>query len=162
MPVRARLAAALALILGLSPVAAPLAPPALAMTIEGEAGGVKDLPGYKSAEALIKEGKYEEAITALNALVKPDDADVLNLLGYAHRKIGKVDEGIAFYTKALAANPQHRGAHEYLGEAYLVKNNLKSAEEIHIKLTEICGFFGCEEANELSEAIEAYKKKQGS
>jgi tetratricopeptide (TPR) repeat protein len=164
MPVRARhavAAAVLSLALGVSLFAVPLAPPALAMTIEaGEA--VKDLPGYKTAETLIKEEKYVEAIAALNALGKPDDADVLNLLGYAHRKLGKLDEGIVFYTKALAVNPQHRGAHEYLGEAYLIKNDLKRAEELYVKLKDICGFFGCEEASELSEAIESFKKKQGS
>lgn len=164
MPVRVRLAVAaavLSLVLGISPFAVPLAPAALAMTIEG-GEAVKDLPGYKTAETLIKEEKYGEAIAALNALGKPDDADVLNLLGYAHRKLGKLDEGIVFYTKALAANPQHRGAHEYLGEAYLMKSDLKRAEELYLKLKDICGFFGCEEASELSKAIEAFKKKQGS
>lgn len=155
-------AAAVAVLLGIS--FAPLAGvPAVAMNLgDSEASAVKDLPGYKEAEAFIQQQKYAEAIAALNALGKPDDADVLNLLGYSHRKLGQVDEGIAFYMKALAVNPSHRGAHEYLGEAYLMKDDLKNAEEMHAKLKDLCGFFGCDEASDLAEAIEAYKKKHGS
>lgn len=120
------------------------------------------LPGYVEAQALIKAEKYEEAIAALNGLDLPKDADVLNLLGYSHRKLGKVDEGIAYYLAALEADPKHKGVHEYLGEAYLMKSDLANAEKLLVQLKDICGFWGCEEASELAEAIEAYKKKQGS
>jgi len=126
------------------------------------ADSVTALPGYKAAEALIAQQKYAEAITELNALNKPDDADVLNLLGYTHRMSGKVDEGIAFYLKAIAKSPEHKGAHEYLGEAYLMKNDLANAEATYVKLKDMCGFFGCDEEKELAAEIEAFKKKQGS
>ncbi len=123
---------------------------------------VTALPGYKAAEALIAQQKYPEAIAELTALNKPEDANVLNLLGYSHRMAGKVDEGIAFYVKAIEKDPNHKGAHEYLGEAYLMKSDLANAEATYVKLKDLCGFFGCDEEKELSAEIEAFKKKQGS
>ena len=33
------------------------------------------------------------------------------------------------YEKALAIDPKHRGAHEYIGEAYLTLGNLPKAKE---------------------------------
>ncbi|MGE0211945.1 MAG: tetratricopeptide repeat protein [Parvibaculaceae bacterium] len=137
-------------------------PTALAMGSDAPADSVTALPGYKSAEALIAEKKYAEAITELNALNKPDDANVLNLLGYTHRMSGKVDEGIAFYIKALEKDSNHKGAYEYLGEAYLMKNDLANAEATYVKLKDLCGYFGCDEEKELAAEIDAYKKKQGS
>ena len=54
------------------------------------------------------------------ALAKaPNNADAWNLMGYAHRKLGQVDQALGFYQKALSLNAEHRGALEYLGELYL-------------------------------------------
>ena len=138
------------------------ATPAIAAGNLDSTTSTTSLPGYTQAQDFIKAEKYEEAITALNALNLPADADVLNLLGYSHRKLGKVDEGITYYLAALKIDPKHKGVHEYLGEAYLVKSDLASAEKMLVDLKDICGFWGCDEAKELTEAIEVYKKKQGS
>jgi tetratricopeptide (TPR) repeat protein len=157
-------AAAFSLVVAGLALSGPLAfSAALAMGSDAPAtDSVTALPGYKSAEALIAEKKYAEAITELNALNKPEDANVLNLLGYTHRMSGKVDEGIAFYLKALEKDSNHKGAYEYLGEAYLMKNDLANAEATYVKLKDLCGYFGCDEEKELAAEIDAYKKKQGS
>jgi Flp pilus assembly protein TadD len=155
-PLATLAAAAIALGLAVS------APAMAAGTGSDATAKTTSLPGYVEAQALIKAEKYDEAIAALNGLNLPNDADVLNLLGYSHRKIGKIDEGIAYYLAALKVDPKHKGVHEYLGEAYLMKSDLANAEKLLAELKEICGFWGCDEANELTEAIEAYKKKQGS
>src|SRR5688500_5901432 len=84
---------------------------AAGMGSDAPADSVTSLPGYKSAETLISQQKYPEAIVELTGLNKSDDANVLNLLGYAHRQAGKVDEGIAFYLKAIEKDPKHKGAH---------------------------------------------------
>lgn len=151
----------LGLAMGLSGQSLPL-PEALAMGADAPADSVTSLPGYKSAEALIAAKKYEEAIAELNGLNKADDPNVLNLLGYSHRMAGKVDEGIAFYLKAIEKDASHKGAYEYLGEAYLMKNDLANAEATYAKLKDLCGVFGCDEEKELAIAIDAFKKKQGS
>ena len=47
-----------------------------------------------------------------------DDADVFNLLGFALRKSGDYGKALTYYQKALDLDPEHKGAHEYLGELY--------------------------------------------
>jgi tetratricopeptide (TPR) repeat protein len=61
------------------------------------------------------------AITELKAVVKEDprNADTHNLLAYSFREQAKPDLPMAFehYRTALKLNPDHNGAHEYIGEA---------------------------------------------
>lgn len=71
----------------------------------------------------------------------PNNADALNLMGYAHRKLGRVDQALGFYRKALAINGGHRGALEYLGELYLQTRGPKQAKEMLKRLDDAC-FFG--------------------
>lgn len=115
---------------------------------------------YKKAVKLINEGEYAEAIERLNKVLAdaPEDPDVLNYLGFAHRKLGKTDEAMGYYTKALAAAPDHLGANEYLGELYLQINDLPKAEEQQAKLELLCAF-GCSELEDLKKAIADYKAK---
>jgi hypothetical protein len=54
-------------------------------------------------------------------------------------------------------NPRQRGAHEHLGEAYLVQGDLAKAEEHLAALERIC-LIPCEEHDELKRAIAAYSK----
>ena len=61
------------------------------------------------------------------------------------------------YEKALSLNPRHKGAHEYIGEPYLKLKHSEKAKEHLAKLDSIC-FFGCEEFDELKEAIHDYEK----
>lgn len=72
-----------------------------------------------------------------------------------------MEQAFAHYRKALDLDPEHKGAHEYIGEAYLMVGDLARAEEHLAALDGLC-FFGCEEYRELKEAIAAYKAKQSS
>ena len=69
---------------------------------------------------------WTSAIQFLSKAEVQDDRnpDLENLLGYAYRNIGRFDEAFRHYEVALRLNPRHRGAHEYIGEAYLMVNNL--------------------------------------
>ncbi len=60
-----------------------------------------EVPELTLANAQIKAGNYRTAITTLNALDRPNDANVLNLLGYSHCKLGLIDVGIRYYLAAL-------------------------------------------------------------
>lgn len=119
--------------------------------------------GGDEARQAIDEGNYDKAIgMLLEANSKqPGNADTLNLLGFSHRKLGRFDEALKYYTEALAIEPKHRGANEYLGELYLETNQLPKAEERLAVLDDAC-VFGCDEYNDLKAAIEAYRAKQGS
>jgi tetratricopeptide (TPR) repeat protein len=70
--------------------------------------------------------EYARAIPMLEEVVTrlPDNADAYNWLAYATRKNGDPAASIPLYQKALAIDPKHRGAHEYIGEAYLMLNDL--------------------------------------
>jgi len=93
------------------------------------------------------------------ALAKsPDNADYHNLYAYAIRKgpNPNMDEAFQHYNEALRLDPKHRGAHEYLGEAYLTVGNLPRAKEQLAALDQLC-FFGCDEYTKLKNAIGEYE-----
>ena len=82
------------------------------------------------------------------------------MLGYAHRKLGGMEAALRYYQEALAIEPRHLGANEYLGELYLETDKLDLAQERLAELVAACPS-GCEEREELAEAIEAYKDEHG-
>lgn len=136
----------------------------------GDAGsdGSKKLPpaassDYQAGKAAVEAEDYQRAVDYMAKVVAtvPDNADALNYLGYSHRKLGRFDESLVWYQKALAANPNHRGANEYLGELYLQMGDLAKAEERLNKLDDLC-FFGCEEFDDLKEEIAEYKAAQAA
>jgi len=118
---------------------------------------------YSMAKTAIAQFKYDEAKTYLEKVlaVKPDDADALNLMGFTERKMGDPAESLEYYNKALALNPKHLGANEYLGELYLEMKDVKKAEERLAVLQDACGGT-CEEYQELKEKIEKFKSGNSS
>jgi hypothetical protein len=54
---------------------------------------------------------------------------------------------------------KHKGAHEYLGEAYLQVSQLELAEQELKALDKIC-FFSCDEYRDLKEEITRYKRER--
>ena len=91
----------------------------------------------------------------------PQNADAHNLLGYTYRKRESPDMARAYqhYKTALNLDPNHKGAHEYLGEALLVDKRLPEAELHLVALERICGGTACEEYQDLAKAIAEYKAK---
>ncbi len=139
----------------------------LALAAAGTAARAADEDGgppsrMTEARGAIKAKNFNLAINILEGMYreKPKNADVLNLLGYIHRKKGQFDMALEFYKKALAVKPKHKGANEYLGELYLKTDRLKEAEERLAVLDKAC-FFGCEEYSDLEKAIKEYKKTNG-
>jgi tetratricopeptide (TPR) repeat protein len=116
---------------------------------------------YVEAQRLVQAGEYEDAIDVLEEIDddEPGNADVLNYLGYSHRKLGDTSKALAYYLRALANEPEHVGANEYLGELYLEMGNLPKAEERLAVLQSVCS--GCMEEAELAEKIAAFKASQG-
>lgn len=108
------------------------------------------------ARRLIGQKDWAGAATLLAGYTrsKPDSADGFNLLGYSYRHLQRYDESLAAYTQALTLDPKHRGAHEYIGEAYLQLGRLDKAKEHLDALDRLC-FFSCEEYRDLKRAYEA-------
>ena len=105
---------------------------------------------------------YKEATSLLQKVVaaQPQNVSALNLLAYSQRKSDDLKASLANYKKALALDPSHKDAHEYIGELYLRLADLVSAEKHLNRLDQLC-FFGCEQLDELKAAISAYKRKRG-
>jgi tetratricopeptide (TPR) repeat protein len=117
-------------------------------------------PDLDRANQAIKEKNWNRAVDLLNAALARDskNAEIYNLLGYSERNRGNLDAAFKYYDRALALDPKHRGAHEYVGEAYLMTGNLGKAEEQLAILNKLC-FLPCEEYKDLKAAIAAYKLK---
>ena len=119
-------------------------------------------PGYVGGQKAIKAGKYAEAIPLLEGAVERDkqNADALNLLAYATRKNGDPAKSIPIYERALAIDPKHKDAHEYIGEAYLAMGNLPKAKEHLARLDSLC-FITCSQYRDLKKAVQEYETKGG-
>ena len=105
------------------------------------------------AFALAKAQRYDEALQTLDLLKDPNTARALNYRGYANRKLGRTDEGIAYYLKSVAMDPTYAQVREYLGEAYVIKGKFDLAHEQLDTIAKICGSTDCEEYEDLSKAI---------
>ena len=116
---------------------------------------------FAEAAKLVEAGDYYAAIPKLQAIVAgdPSHADALNYLGYSHRKMGLLEVAYDYYDKALRVEPNHMGALEYLGELHVERGEIGEAETILRRLGALCPQ-GCEERDELAEAIAAYRARQ--
>ena len=113
---------------------------------------------YARAKAMIEARNYKDSIPLLQQVVakEPKNADAFNLLGFATRKSGNPNGSLQYYTQALQIDPKHLGAHEYIGEAYLMLDQPQQAEQHLARLDQLC-VFGCAEQRELKTAIANYK-----
>jgi len=105
------------------------------------------------AYALAKARRYDEALQTLDLLKNPDTPRALNYRGYAIRKLGRTDEGVGYYLKSVAMDPNYAQAREYLGEAYALQGKLDLARQQLETIAKICGSTACEEYEDLSDAI---------
>lgn len=74
---------------------------------------------FRAVRELAWAGRPEEALTVLQAMAEGDTDRVLTYKGFAHRKAGRLEEGLAHYARALARNPDNVLARSYLGQAYV-------------------------------------------
>ena len=115
------------------------------------AGTAIQMENWPQAQALFKELIARD----------PNDAEFHNMYAYALRKGPNPDMSLVFqhYNEALRLDPKHRGANEYLGEAYLQIGNLPKAKEQLATLDKIC-FLPCKEYSDLKQHIADYEAKQ--
>ena len=116
-------------------------------------------PNFAQAKAMIEAKNYANAIPLLQQVVQrdPRNADAYNLLGYATRASGNPRGSLQYYQQALAIDARHLGAHEYLGEAYLMLDQPAEADKMLARLDSLC-VFGCTEYRMLKAAVANYKQ----
>ena len=146
-------------------LSATILTPALAVgpepvVTQERAGEAAWMPGFRLAEILLKEKRYDDGLKALLALSEADgSADVQNMIGYAHRKLGQMTPAKTRYEKALAIDAKHRGALEYFGEWHVQTGDMAGARALLVRLEAACSGT-CEEAGDLREAIATGKPKE--
>jgi Tfp pilus assembly protein PilF len=115
-------------------------------------------PNFTRAKAMIEARDYANAIPLLQQVVAKDprNADAYNLMGFATRKSGNANGSLQYYQQALAIDPRHLGANEYIGEAYLMLDQPAQADQHLARLDSLC-VFGCAEYRMLKTAIANYK-----
>jgi tetratricopeptide (TPR) repeat protein len=94
---------------------------------------------YQQARLLADEGEYEWALNHLMLSTNLNDPAVLTLIGYAHRKAGRLETGMAYYDQALQQNPDLAETREYLGEAFILAGYRGKAEQQLQIIQSICG-----------------------
>ena len=113
----------------------------------------KDAELEKAKAAIArKDWAIAQAVLEPYTASNPRSADGFNLLGYSLRNQKKYDESLIAYKQALTLDPKHRGAHEYIGIAYIQMGQLDKAKEHLASLDKICAF-SCEEYRDLKKAI---------
>ena len=132
-------------------------------------GGLDYNTGPTTAERLAKAHKsidandWAGAQRELTSMLReePRNAEVHNMLGYVYRKgpTPNLPKAFEHYERAIYLDPKHKGAHEYIGEAYLLVGNLAKAKEHLAALDKLC-FFSCEEYRDLKKAVQEYEARK--
>ncbi|MBI5276166.1 MAG: hypothetical protein HY854_06870 [Burkholderiales bacterium] len=116
-----------------------------------------------TARKAIDARDWSRAVSELGSVVQedPNNADAHNLLGYSWRKRTPnpdVTKAFEHYYIALRINPTHKGAQEYIGQAYLMEKRIVQAEQHLAELQKICAG-ACPEYQELAKAIAEFKAR---
>ena len=117
-------------------------------------GALPDDELFEQASALAKQGHYEWALDLFNLMQDKNSPDALNMMGYSHRKAGRMDLAVTYYRKALAINPNLVQAREYLGEGYVAAGRVDLAQLELAEIKNRCGM-SCDQYNKLKTVIEA-------
>ncbi len=134
-------------------------PSVLADPTDEDPSGASVDPDMVAGKKAIDDKRWAVAIQALSSAALRDtrNADIENYLGYAYRNANQMDKAFAHYERALKLNPRHRGAHEYVGEAYLMVGKPALARE-HLKALQAICLLPCEELDDLKAKIERYQR----
>jgi len=122
---------------------------------------------YAAGLAAFEAGDWPVVIERMAEVteIRPWHADAYNRAGFAYRKLGDYDRALVLYDKALALDPHHRGALEYLGEAYLELDRPEDARALLGRLATECRRIAsgvgdwrasCEEWQDLNAAYDAW------
>lgn len=113
-----------------------------------------DAPDLTKVRASIKAKDFASAQAELGKMIDGgvQHADVYSLMGFTTRNLGDYKTALTYYKKALDFDPNHKGAHEYLGELFVKSGDMLKANEQLAVLVKLCPS-GCEEREDLEKAI---------
>ncbi len=84
---------------------------------------------FSMAKSLVDKNRFSEAVIECqkSLQIKPDDPDVLNILGIAFGQQGKYDEAIKCFSKTLQIKPDFAMAHSNIGYAFACQGDVNEA-----------------------------------
>jgi tetratricopeptide (TPR) repeat protein len=94
-----------------------------------EQGAMSDDALYRAARELAYDGQYENALKVLAVAENQNDPRILNYKGFASRKAGRMEEGMAYYQAALAIDPDYILARSYMGQALVAEGDFLGARD---------------------------------
>jgi len=74
---------------------------------------------YGAVRELAYAGRYTDAQGVLLAMTDQSDDRVLTYWGFTHRKLGNIELANAFYSQAIAQNPNNILARSYMGQGFV-------------------------------------------
>lgn len=107
---------------------------------------------YEQGRILAKEGEYEWALDVFSTIKNQNEPKVLNYIGYANRKAGRLETGFAYYKKALDIDPNFVLAREYYGEGLVAAGRVDLAQVQLDEIAKRCGTH-CSEYKELAKVM---------
>lgn len=130
------------------------APAAYAAPTESAPAENAESRDYTAGKQAVARKDWAAAVASFRKAVaaEPDNADAINMLAYSYRWQGKTDEAFAHYDRALKLNPNHRGALQYQGVAFVKTGQMARAQANLARLESISGKNG-EEYRELAKVI---------
>ena len=102
--------------------------------VEATKSGFNDDKLFQAAREFAYAGQYENAIKVLKLARDQNDPRILNYLGYANRKAGRMELGMSYYRKALQIDGNYILARSYMGQALLEQGDVQGAR---VQLVEI-------------------------
>ncbi len=135
------------------------------LALLGSGVGAVDVPNrnpaveeraVRQAREAIAQKDWVRAAELLQSHVKafPEDADAYSLLGFTQRQLDRFELSLSAYERALAIDPQHQGAHAYMGMLMLTLGQRERAIQMLKKLEQICQQ-PCEPWQQLQRAIDS-------
>jgi tetratricopeptide (TPR) repeat protein len=117
--------------------------------------GLTDDELYQAGYWFARSGRYADALEHFRQIREQNTPRVLNYIGFATRKLGRVTQAMGYYRKALEIDPNYTLARAYLGEALIEQGNIDAAKGQLAEIASRCGA-ACEEYVQLSGQIRDY------
>lgn len=119
-------------------------------SLEKEPESLSAVQLYDQGVAAHKKNDFKTALDLFEQALKMDrnNPDILNMLAHCQLKLGKIDDAVENYKKALRLRPTFPEAREYLGEAYV---------EAALREIKTLRGYGNEAAEELEDLVKALK-----
>lgn len=94
---------------------------------DATSGSLDDDTRYQAVREFAYYGQPEAALKVLAAMHEGETDRVMTYMGFANRKAGNLEEGLAWYDKAITRNPDNILARSYYGQALVEMNEMQLA-----------------------------------